>query len=152
MQTFGSSGGIQYIDGLCFLPQNTINEKIFVFLYFWFIAMFIFALINLIRTVVMMSFRFVRIQDIRRMANFTNTRRSDEFCYWSSDYGIWFTLSIFHRNLSPVLFQDLMDGLIKRGNVEPVSVSVLQEDTSDSKPSEENVEKDNFLELCQVYQ
>ncbi|CAG2114964.1 unnamed protein product [Medioppia subpectinata] len=34
---YGSSGSIQTFDALCILPLNMYNEKIFVFLWFWFI-------------------------------------------------------------------------------------------------------------------
>ena len=40
---FGASGTIQQIDSLCFLPQNKVNEKIFVFLYFWLIILLVFT-------------------------------------------------------------------------------------------------------------
>ena len=35
---FGSSGTVQKFDALCVLPLNIINEKIYVFLWFWFIC------------------------------------------------------------------------------------------------------------------
>jgi hypothetical protein len=34
---FGASGTVQTFDGLCVLPLNIINEKIYVFLWFWFV-------------------------------------------------------------------------------------------------------------------
>merc|ERR1711955_137828 len=34
---YGPSGTIQKHDALCVLPLNIINEKIYIFLYFWFI-------------------------------------------------------------------------------------------------------------------
>ena len=34
---FGPSGGTQTHDALCVLPLNIINEKIYIFLYFWFV-------------------------------------------------------------------------------------------------------------------
>ena len=34
---FGSSGTVEKLDALCVLPLNIINEKIYVFLWFWFI-------------------------------------------------------------------------------------------------------------------
>ena len=34
---YGPSGSVQNKDGLCVLPLNIINEKIYVFLWFWFI-------------------------------------------------------------------------------------------------------------------
>ena len=34
---YGPSGSIQNHDALCVLPINIINEKIYIFLYFWFV-------------------------------------------------------------------------------------------------------------------
>ena len=34
---FGPSGTTERHDGLCVLPLNIINEKIYIFLWFWFI-------------------------------------------------------------------------------------------------------------------
>ena len=36
---FGPSGTVQTFDGLCVLPLNIINEKIYVFLWFWFVTL-----------------------------------------------------------------------------------------------------------------
>ena len=36
---FGPSGTVEKFDGLCVLPLNIINEKIYVFLWFWFIIL-----------------------------------------------------------------------------------------------------------------
>ena len=36
---FGPSGTVQRFDGLCVLPLNIINEKIYVFLWFWFVLL-----------------------------------------------------------------------------------------------------------------
>ena len=34
---YGPSGTPERLDGLCVLPLNIINEKIYIFLWFWFI-------------------------------------------------------------------------------------------------------------------
>merc|ERR1712106_678679 len=34
--TYGTSGTIETHDALCVLPMNIINEKIYVFIWFWF--------------------------------------------------------------------------------------------------------------------
>ena len=36
---FGASGTVERHDGLCVLPLNIINEKIYIFLWFWFIIL-----------------------------------------------------------------------------------------------------------------
>ena len=36
---FGPSGSVQKFDGICVLPLNIINEKIYVFLWFWFLGL-----------------------------------------------------------------------------------------------------------------
>ena len=36
---FGSSGNIESHDALCILPINIVNEKIYVFLWFWYMAL-----------------------------------------------------------------------------------------------------------------
>jgi len=47
-EKFGGSGTIQNFDALCVLGMNIINEKIFVFLWFWFIVLAIITGVNLV--------------------------------------------------------------------------------------------------------
>lgn len=112
---FGPSGSAQERDALCFLPQNTINEKIFVFLYVWLISMVVLAALNLVRVVLMLTMKCLRVSDIRAKANGHYPRPALDFFYYYSDFGYWFTLGLLHKNLSPVLFKDLMADLMKSG-------------------------------------
>eukprot|EP00092_Neocalanus_flemingeri_P049958 GFUD01057596.1.p1 GENE.GFUD01057596.1~~GFUD01057596.1.p1 ORF type:complete len:298 (+),score=55.72 GFUD01057596.1:61-954(+) len=50
---FGPSGTVQKFDGLCVLPLNIINEKIYVFLWFWFVIL---AIITAIQVCLMYFF------------------------------------------------------------------------------------------------
>ncbi len=45
-QKFGPSGTIQRHDAQCVLPINIINEKIYVFLWFWFIILTVISVLN----------------------------------------------------------------------------------------------------------
>lgn len=105
---FGFSGGNQKRDALCFLPQNTVNEKIFVFLYFWFILVTIVAFLSIGVFVLMLAFKFCRIYDVRRMSDRPYSRRFEHFFFHYSDFGYWFTITLLHKNLSPVLFRDFL--------------------------------------------
>lgn len=84
---FGSSGTIQQIDALCLLPQNVVNEKIFVFLYFWMSLLLIFSLLHLICVAI----------KIRHQ------------CKKNHDFGYGLALSIMKKNLSPILVDDLLE-------------------------------------------
>ena len=45
---YGGSGTIQRFDALCVLSMNIVNEKIYIFLWFWFIILAVITGINLI--------------------------------------------------------------------------------------------------------
>ena len=53
---FGASGEIEKHDAMCILPLNIVNEKIYIFLWFWFLALgAMTALIVLYRIVIIIS-------------------------------------------------------------------------------------------------
>lgn len=108
---FGPSGTQQKQDALCFLPQNTINEKIFVFLYFWFIAMVVVAVLSLVHSIAMLSMKSFRCKDIRGMTQ--GKRPSKNFLRFNSDVGYWFVLCLIRKNLSSALFNDMISDLIE---------------------------------------
>lgn len=109
----GPSGSINEHDALCFLPQNVINEKIFIFLYVWFCILVVLVSANLIAILMMMAIKRLRTCDLRRKADTYFSHRFHMFFIHYSDYGYWFALHLMHKNLSPVLFQDLMADLMK---------------------------------------
>lgn len=120
---FGPSGSTQEKDALCFLPQNTVNEKIFVFFYVWFIFVFIAQLLNCIYITLLMISKYLRKYDLRNMCDRSYSFRYNEFLSTYSHHGLWFSLRILHNNLSPVLFQDLIKDLMKPENAKKDSTS-----------------------------
>ena len=52
---FGPSGTVEKFDGLCVLPLNIINEKIYVFLWFWFIILTVITGMQVIYRFVLVS-------------------------------------------------------------------------------------------------
>ena len=56
---FGPSGTLQVYDGLCVLPINIFNEKIYIFLWFWFVCLAIVSGISMrYRMVTLSSSKF----------------------------------------------------------------------------------------------
>ena len=63
---FGPSGTVEKFDGLCVLPLNIINEKIYVFLWFWFIILTVITGMQVI-------YRFVLVLCLLKYSVFHNS-------------------------------------------------------------------------------
>ncbi len=57
---YGGSGTLQLIDALCVLGMNILNEKIYIFLWFWFIILAVITGVNLVVRIVQLSCPSVR--------------------------------------------------------------------------------------------
>ncbi|XP_035429746.1 innexin shaking-B isoform X2 [Spodoptera frugiperda] len=104
---FGSSGEVERHDALCILPLNVVNEKIYVFLWFWFVILGILTFITLVyRFIIIFSPRMrvymmrMRFRLVRRDNVDTIVRRSK--------MGDWYLLYILGENIDSVIFRDIM--------------------------------------------
>ena len=66
MSFFGNSGEVQNASGVCNLPINIINEKIYVFLWFWFILLTVVTSLDLIHHFCLVWFESVRLIILKR--------------------------------------------------------------------------------------
>lgn len=48
MHIYGASGTISRLDSLCLLPVNVLNEKMFIFLWFWYILISMITFLGLL--------------------------------------------------------------------------------------------------------
>lgn len=139
----GSGGSMNERDAICFLPQNTVNEKIFVFLYLWLIGLIILSFLNMAFLVAMMSMKCLRIHQLHQMSGFFPTDDVQKHNVSGlSKLGFWFTIYMLHSNLNPVLvslnkyflektrqtlfslqFRDLVQDLIKPPPKQRVAVA-----------------------------
>ncbi|RWS23996.1 innexin-like protein [Leptotrombidium deliense] len=105
---FGSSGDIQKHDAMCILPINIINEKVYIFLWFWFCFLLIATLFGLVyRLMIIMipKLRVLATQSRCRLAN----REHLEHIINKVKIGDWFVLDLLGKNLNALNFRDLVE-------------------------------------------
>lgn len=102
----------KHSNSVCNFPQNSFNDKIFAFLYIWYIFIVTWAILHLFVMIALYSFKCLRLRQIRLMIGRPATDYECKYLSGNGDFGLWFTLRIFRRNMHLVHFQDLCTGLL----------------------------------------
>lgn len=103
---FGSSGDVQRHDALCILPLNIINEKIYIFLWFWFVGLAILSGFMVVYRVFVLSsgkFRGKVLLSRARLAEPEDLIRILN----NGNYGDWFLIYMLCKNMDPLHFREL---------------------------------------------
>ncbi|KAH9378116.1 hypothetical protein HPB48_011584 [Haemaphysalis longicornis] len=88
---FGTSGDVQKHDSICLLPLNIINEKIYIFLWFW-------------------LYRYLLLKTLSRMVP---PKNMDQLVMKAA-YGDWFVLYLLKDNIQAHHFRDIVIGLSRK--------------------------------------
>ena len=110
---FGPSGTVEKFDGLCVLPLNIINEKIYVFLWFWFILVSIatgFQLTQRLVYLMMPSYREYLLHARTRLSKPKLIQRISS----KMPTGDWFLLYQLGKNIDPLIFKEFLEALDER--------------------------------------
>lgn len=117
LQKYGSSGSIQLHDSMCVLPINIINEKIYVFLWFWFVILAFMTAIDLIHHMGLLGVPGVRSTILRRKfrtAPIFKTLQLDidmKLILRNLSYGDWKLLFHILRNMDSITAAEFMQAL-----------------------------------------
>lgn len=123
MLKYGYSGSANSLDILCILPLNILNEKIFAFLWCWFMAMTVLAGLILIYRALLIFHMPFRWQLIRAQVRFMS--KSHVRCALRDmSFGDWFILFKVSANINPILFRDLMQELYEEHKKKNLDFSV----------------------------
>jgi len=112
---FGPSGTITRHDAQCVLPINIINEKIYVFMWFWFIALTLATVLHLIWTLgLTFSFRSRRVIIKRKL--WLNPKKNNfninvNLIVNFLDFGDWKLLYHLMRNMDALVFAEFCSEL-----------------------------------------
>lgn len=110
---YGASGTVQLFDGLCVLPLNIVNEKIYVFLWFWFLLLTLVSGLSLIyRGVVIIGpkFRYYLLKARSRTSSHEQMQIISDKC----QIGDWFILYQLGKNIDPLIYKQLISDLASR--------------------------------------
>jgi len=110
---FGSSGTVEKLDALCVLPLNIINEKIYVFLWFWFVVVSLITGIQVIyRSIVLFSPK-MREMLLRARSRLAPLYQVETICR-RFKIGDWFLLYQLGKNIDPLIFKEFVGELHNR--------------------------------------
>lgn len=107
---YGSSGDVQRHDALCILPLNIINEKIYIFLWFWFVFLAILSGALLIYRICILMLDQCRDRVLIGRAKLTD--KEDILAVLENgDVGDWFLLYMLCKNMDPLHYRELLSKL-----------------------------------------
>ncbi|XP_073957502.1 innexin inx1-like [Choristoneura fumiferana] len=117
---YGSSGSIQTHDSLCVLPLNMVNEKTYIFLWFWYLILaVVLALLVIYRMIIMC------VPGIRPRLLHARSRSVAMETAWAVsrhlDVGDWWLLYMLARNMDPIIYREFLEELSKRMEEKPTS-------------------------------
>ncbi|XP_011864067.1 PREDICTED: innexin inx2 [Vollenhovia emeryi] len=107
---YGASGSVQKYDGLCVLPLNIVNEKIYVFLWFWFIILSVLSGLSLLYRVAVIvgpKLRMLLLRARSRLSPQDQIKIISDKC----QIGDWFVLYQLGKNMDPLLYKQLVADL-----------------------------------------
>ncbi|CAL4093611.1 unnamed protein product [Meganyctiphanes norvegica] len=110
---FGPSGTIERHDLLCVLALNIINEKIFVFLWFWFVLLAIISSLALLYRLLVFFVPAVRVGLLQKRARL-QYKTSMETVSRKLQVGDFFLLFLLNKNLELLSFSSVLEELSKR--------------------------------------
>lgn len=110
---YGPSGTIQKHDSLCILPLNIVNEKTYIFLWFWFIILATLLSLLLVYRVVIIAVPAVRPY-LLNARNRMVPREIAAAVSRKTDVGDWWILYMLGQNMDPIIYREVVSELAKK--------------------------------------
>lgn len=110
--TFGPSGDVQKHDALCVLPINIINEKIYIFLWFWFIIVAILSGLAILYRFLLIIVPRLRAMQLTIQARLTESV-DVKVVTNESGFGDWFLLHQLGESIDSDYFDVVIQSLAR---------------------------------------
>ncbi|KAG5869925.1 Innexin shaking-B, partial [Gonioctena quinquepunctata] len=112
---YGVSGDEEKHDALCILPLNVVNEKIYVFLWFWFVMLSVLTFFTVIYRIVIIFSPRMRVYLLRMRYRLVRQDVIDTIVR-RSKLGDWFLFYMLGENVDSLIFRDVMQELAHKLN------------------------------------
>lgn len=107
---YGPSGSIQKRDAMCVLPLNIVNEKLFLFLWIWFIFLSVVSCLQLFYRALVIFIPKVRYYLLLAQTKYLY-KQNAKTLVTKLTYGDCFLIFLLGKNLNPIIFQDLLTNI-----------------------------------------
>lgn len=104
---YGPSGTIQTHDVACILPQNILNEKIFIAMWFWFVILATLSAMQIVWRFVLIFSPNIRLWVLEGRGKLTTSPKLEQDIR-DLHLGDYFLLDTLRRNLDVYTFQDVL--------------------------------------------
>jgi len=105
---FGASGTIQQFDGLCILPINMINDKIYIALWFWLLLLLVISSFYMVFRVITIASPALRINYLKTISP-SLSLKTCQHLKTTLGFGDWLILVMMSLHLDIKLFTDILN-------------------------------------------
>nr|CAI5852600.1 unnamed protein product [Callosobruchus analis] len=112
---FGPSGSIQKHDALCILALNILNEKIYIFLWFWFIILSVLSGLAICYSAAVVLMPSTRETILKRRFRFGAPNAVDTIIR-KTQVGDFLVLHLLGQNTNQLVFGEILDEFVRRLN------------------------------------
>ncbi|XP_073995060.1 innexin inx2-like [Rhodnius prolixus] len=112
---FGPSGTLQKFDGLCILPVNILNEKIYIILWFWFYILAVVTSLWLLFELIVLASSKLRFSLLKARAKIVNTNTVNSILK-KFKIGDWFLLYQISKNMEILTLKSFLEELKRKLN------------------------------------
>lgn len=110
---YGASGSIQKHDSLCILPLNIVNEKTYIFIWFWFMILATMLTFLVIYRIVIIVSPSIRPRILHAKHRGIPIETCKVLCR-KVDLGDWWILLMLGTNMDPIIYREIIAELAKK--------------------------------------
>jgi len=108
---YGASGTVQNFDGLCILPLNIFNEKVYIIMWFWFVILAVVSGLSLVWRVGTLLSGRIREFVLRHQTSLQGTPDQIAIVTSALSLGDWFILLQIGENIDNRIYAELVSAL-----------------------------------------